>query len=196
MKKKWTILLASAVLAASLLTGCGNSNRNSDEAGPEGSQDTSGMVHLEGADEVSAFIDEVYQGVGEDLLPYEVTTTELDLNDKDMIAYHTGLEDLSGIEGIYLSESMMTSTAYSAVYIRTNDEADAEAVRKQLMDKINPAKWICVTAEKQIAVTVGKDVFLVMGFPETADAVYTNVKKAAESRNMIVSDAIEKTNSI
>ena len=48
MKKKWTILLASAVLAASLLTGCGNSNRNSDEAGPEGSQDTSGMVHLEG----------------------------------------------------------------------------------------------------------------------------------------------------
>ena len=38
------------------------------------------------------------------------------------------MTDMTGIAGIYLSESMMSSTAYSAVYIRTNDEGDAKEI--------------------------------------------------------------------
>ena len=121
--KKRTIVnkigMAAIIMALSLsaLTGCANGgDRTSDEVSTEENADTAGMVHLDSADEVSAFMDEVYGGVAEDLLPMEVTTTELDLGDADLISYHTGLSDLSGIEGIYLSESMMSSTAYSAVY--------------------------------------------------------------------------------
>lgn len=184
-------------LSLSMLTGCGNSgDRTSDEVSTEENADTAGMVHLNSADEVSAFMDEVYGGVAEDLLPMEVATTELDLGDTDMISYHTGLSDLDGIEGIYLSESMMSSTAYSAVYIRTTDEADAEAIRQQLMDNINPAKWICVTAEQQYAVLLGNDIFFVMGHQDTASAVLEKAIAAAESRSMKVSDKLEKANPI
>lgn len=184
-------------LSLSMLTGCGNSgDRTSDEVSTEENADTAGMVHLNSADEVSAFMDEVYGGVAEDLLPMEVQTTELDLGDTDMISYHTGLSDLDGIEGIYLSESMMSSTAYSAVYIRTTDEADAEAIRKQLMDNINPAKWVCVTAEQQYAVLLGNDIFFVMGHQDTASAVLEKAIAAAESRSMKVSDKLEKANPI
>lgn len=184
-------------LSLSMLTGCGNSgDRTSDEVSTEENADTAGMVHLNSVDEVSAFMDEVYGGVAEDLLPMEVQTTELDLGDTDMISYHTGLSDLDGIEGIYLSESMMSSTAYSAVYIRTTDEADAEAIRKQLMDNINPAKWVCVTAEQQYAVLLGNDIFFVMGHQDTASAVLEKAIAAAESRSMKVSDKLEKANPI
>lgn len=184
-------------LSLSMLTGCGNSgDRTSDEVSTEENADTAGMVHLNSADEVSAFMGEVYGGVAEDLLPMEVSTTELDLGDTDMISYHTGLSDLDGIEGIYLSESMMSSTAYSAVYIRTTDEADAEAIRQQLMDNINPAKWICVTAEQQYAVLLGNDIFFVMGHQDTASAVLEKAIAAAESRSMKVSDKLEKANPI
>ena len=148
------------MVSLSMLAGCGKrGDRTSDEVSTEENADTAGMVHLNSVDEVSTFMEEVYGGVAEDLLPMQVMTTELDLGDSDMISYHTGLTDLDGIAGIYLSESMMSSTAYSAVYIRTTDEADAEAIRQQLMDNINPAKWICVTAEQQYAVLVGNDIF-------------------------------------
>ena len=197
MMNKIGIAAIVMTLSLSMLTGCGNSgDRTSDEVSTEENADTAGMVHLNSVDEVSAFMDEVYGGVAEDLLPMEVQTTELDLGDTDMISYHTGLSDLDGIEGIYLSESMMSSTAYSAVYIRTTDEADAEAIRKQLMDNINPAKWVCVTAEQQYAVLLGNDIFFVMGHQDTASAVLEKAIAAAESRNMKVSDKLEKSNPI
>ena len=197
MMNKIGIAAIVMTLSLSMLTGCGNSgDRTSDEVSTEENADTAGMVHLNSVDEVSAFMDEVYGGVAEDLLPMEVQTTELDLGDTDMISYHTGLSDLDGIEGIYLSESMMSSTAYSAVYIRTTDEADAEAIRKQLMDNINPAKWVCVTAEQQYAVLLGNDILFVMGHQDTASAVLEKAIAAAESRNMKVSDKLEKANPI
>lgn len=197
MINKLGVAAIMMTLSLSMLTGCGKSgDRTSDEVSTEENADTAGMVHLNSVDEVSAFMDEVYGGVAEDLLPMEVMTTELDLGDADMISYHTGLSDMDGIEGIYLSESMMSSTAYSAVYIRTTDEADAEAIRKQLMDSINPAKWICVTAEQQYAVLFGNDIFFVMGQQDTASAVLEKAIAAAESRNMKVSDKLEKANPI
>lgn len=186
-------------LSMSALTGCGNrsGDRNSDEVSSEESADTAGMVHLNSADEVSAFLDEVYGGVAEDLLPMGgAVMTELDLGDTDMLSYHTGLTALDGIEGVYLSESMVSSTPYSAIYIRTSDDADAESIRKQLMDNINPAKWVCVSAEQQYAVLVGNDVFFVMGFQDTASEVLAKAIAAAEARNMKVSDTTEKVNPV
>lgn len=201
MKKKTIvnkigIAVVTLVLSMSILTGCGSEgDRSSDEVTTEAA-DSAGMVHLESAEEVSAFMDEVYGGVAEELLPMEISTTELDLNDEDLIEYQTGLINLNGIEGVYLSESMMTSTPYSAIYIRTNDEADTTAIRQQLMDNVNPSKWICVTAEKQYAVILGNDIFFVMGYPETADAVLEKAIEAAKARDMKVSDTIDKTNPI
>jgi hypothetical protein len=116
------------------------------------------------------------------------------LDDADTIEYHTGLVDLDAVEGIYLSEPMMSSVAYSAIYVRTTDDADSTTIRDTIMENVDPSKWVCVTAEKQSAVILGNDVFFVMGAPETVDAVMENVINSAKSRNMTVSDTVEKTN--
>lgn len=201
MKKKTIagkigVIALALALSMAMLTGCGgDTGRNSDEVTTEQAADSAGMVHLESAEEVSAFMDEVYAGVAQELLPMNVTTTELDLNDADMIEYHTGLVNLTGIEGLYLSESMISSVAYSAIYIRTNDEADTEVLRQMLMDNINPSKWVCVTAEKEYAVILGDDIFFVMGAQDTAEAVLNQAITVAQSRNMKVSDTIKKENS-
>ena len=184
------MLAVIMALSMTAVTGCGSKSgdRTSDEVSSEENADTAGMVHLNSADEVSAFFDEVYGGVAEDLLPMGgAMTSELDLGDADMLSYHTGLTNLDGIEGVYLSESMISSTAYSAVYIRTTDDADAEGIRKQLMDNINPAKWVCVSAEQQYAVILGNDIFFVMGHQDTASEVLAKAVAAAESRDMKVS---------
>ncbi len=193
------MLAVIMALSTTAVTGCGSKSgdRTSDEVSSEENADTAGMVHLNSADEVSAFFDEVYGGVAEDLLPMGgAMTSELDLGDADMLSYHTGLTNLDGIEGVYLSESMISSTAYSAVYIRTTDDADAEGIRKQLMDNINPAKWVCVSAEQQYAVILGNDIFFVMGHQDTASEVLAKAVAAAESRDMKVSDTLEKANPV
>lgn len=197
MKKKMALLLMTVMLTGAV-TACGgdnNSDRTSDEVQTQ-TQEEEGMVHLGSADEVAAFFDEMYVNVPTDMIPAGMATTELDLTDTETVSYHTGLTDLSGIEGITLSESMIGSVAYSVVYIRTQEGADAEAIRQSLMDKINPAKWICVTAEKQIAGLFGDDIFFVMSAADTADLVYGEAAKAAESRNMKVAEPLEKTNPI
>jgi hypothetical protein len=200
MKKKifTKIFIAAAALTISMtmLAGCGtDTNRSSDEViTEEENADVTGMVHLENGDDVNAFIDEVYGAVSSDMLPASLMTNELGVDDADTIEYHTGLVDLDGIEGIYLSEPMMSSVAYSAIYVRTNDNADAKVIRDEIMENVNPSKWVCVTAEKQSAVILGNDVFFVMGAPETVDTVMENAINSAKTRNMSVSDTVEKTN--
>ena len=202
--KKRTIITKLGMIAVvmtlsmAVLTGCGNrGDRTSDEVSTEENVDAAGMVHLNSADEVSAFFDEVYGGVAEDLLPMGgAVMTELDLGDADLLSYHAGLTDLEGIDGVYLSESMMSSTPYSAIYIRTADGADTEGIRQQLMDNIDPAKWVCVTAEQEYAVSFGNDIFFVMGYQDTASEVLAKAVAAAEARGMKVSDTLEKVNPI
>ena len=182
--KKAAVFSAVVAVCMAMMTGCGKK------------PDDAGMVHLDSADAVTSFMDEVYGGVSEDLLPGSLQTTELDMKDSDMMGYHTGLSNMEGIDGVYLSESMMGSVAYSAVYIRTADGADASAVRQQLMDGINPAKWICVTAEKQSAVVLGNDIFFVMGDPDTVDEVMAKAIEAAGAKGMKASETVEKINPI
>lgn len=193
MKKKIAILLITAMLTG-MVTACGgNTDRSSDEVQTQ-TQDAEAMVHLENAEEVSAFFDEMYANIPTKQIPSAITTTELDLQDADVVSYNTGLTDVSQIAGISVSESMIGSVAYSVVYIRTQEGADVEQIRQNLMDNVNPAKWICVTAEKQIAGRFGDDIFFVMAAADTADLVYGEALKVAESRNMTVAEPLEMTN--
>lgn len=197
MKKKIALLLMTTMLTG-MVTACGSTNqtdRSADEVQTQ-TMDEEGMVHLENAEEVSAFLDEMYTNIPEDMIPSSIMTIELDLQDMETITYHTGLTDVSQIEGISLSESMIGSVAYSVMYIRTQEGAEVDQIRQNLMDNVNPAKWICVTAEKQIAGRFGNDIFFVMAPADTADLVYQEAVKTAESRNMKVAEPLEKTNPI
>lgn len=205
MKKKLVSILMIAMLAGTI-TACGgdDTGRTSDEVKTEvtdesgmvssGNAEEAGVAHLENAEAVSAFFDEMYAAVPQDQMPMGLGTMELDLTDAETVAYHAGISDLSQIEGITLSESMVGSIAYSVVYVRTKDGADVEAIKQTMMDNIDPAKWICVTAEKQMAASFGNDIFYIMTAAETADLVYEQAVKAAEARDMKVTNLVEKVN--
>lgn len=193
MKKKIAFVLMAVMLTGAVTACGGNTDRTSDEVQTQ-TQEEQGMVHLGSAEEVAAFMDEIYANIPTDMVPMSLATMELDLQDIDTVSYHTGLTDLSQIEGIAISEPMMSSVAYSVVYIRTKDGADAEQIRQTLMDNVNPAKWLCVTAEKQVAGLFGDDIFFVMAAADTADLVYGEAAKVAEARTMKVGEPLEKTN--
>ncbi|MBQ6788319.1 MAG: hypothetical protein IJO85_11430 [Lachnospiraceae bacterium] len=193
MKKKIAFVLMAVMLTGAVTACGGNTDRTSDEVQTQ-TQEEQGMVHLGSAEEVAAFMDEMYANIPTDMIPMSLATMELDLQDIDTVSYHTGLTDLSQIDGIAISEPMMSSVAYSVVYIRTKDGADVEQIRQTLMDNVNPAKWLCVTAEKQVAGLFGDDIFFVMAAADTADLVYEEAAKVAEARTMKVGEPLEKTN--
>lgn len=149
---------------------------------------------LASADEVTAFLDAVYAKVPAENLPMMLMHTPLDLSDMDAVTYNTGLTSVEGIDGIVVSESGTGSIAYSLVYIMTADGADADAIQAELLEKINPAKWICVSADQVISVRLGSDVLLVMGSPETklAETVYNAVVETAEGVFASVGEKVEK----
>lgn len=193
MKRKMICVMMSVMLM-SMSVGCGTSgDRNADEVTTE-VKDAEEMVHLESAEDVAAFFEEVYQTVGENNLPSSLTTTELDLSDADMIAYQAGLSDVSRIAGISMSEPMMSSIAYSAVYVRTSDDADTDSIAQEMMENINPAKWLCVEAQKQLVAAIGSDVFYIMAESVNVDNVMDAVKNYAEKNNMNLTIINEKTN--
>ena len=168
--------LAAWMLAAILLLCCACGKEM------ETGTDSDGKVQtLDTAEEISAFIEKVYEEVGESNMPMMIEHRELDLADADALSYNTGLTSAEGISRVVVSESMVGSVAYSMLYITVADGTDAEEIQKQVMDNIDPAKWICVSAEKQVSVTLGNDIFFVMGAEETVDQVVDAALLIAEA---------------
>lgn len=183
--------LAAWMLAAILLLCCACGKA------PETGTDSDGKVQtLDTAEEISAFIEKVYEEVGESNMPMMIEHRELDLADADALSYNTGLTSAEGISRVVVSESMVGSVAYSMLYITVADGTDAEEIQKQVMDNINPAKWICVSAEKQVSVTLGNDIFFVMGAEETVDQVVDAALLIAEAEFSEIGTLQEKYSAV
>lgn len=193
MKK--LVLVAMLIMTMSFgLVGCGtSSNRNTDEVKTE-QTDADSMVHLESAEEASAFLDTVLAATPSDVMPDPIQTELLDLGNMDTITYMTGLTDVSGIEDITVSNALIMSTAYNTFYVRTKEGADSKEIAKAMMENINPRRWICVTAEKQLVASVGDDLVFIMGREDTVKAIYESLEKEAKNINMKVSLLDERTN--
>lgn len=71
----------------------------------------------------------------------------------------------------YVSESGMSTSAYSFMLIRTEDEASAKALASEITETVDPAKWICVFAEATEASSKGNLVAVVMANQDSADAI-------------------------
>ena len=59
------------------------------------------------------------------------------------------------------------------------DGVDANSIAKEMLDKVNPIKWICVGAEKVYATSSGDVVCLVMASEEWAKPIYESFKSLA-----------------
>lgn len=106
---------------------------------------------------LSEIMDEIYSNV----------TSEMPMRfdseiSKDSTSYYFGIENMDIEEGL-ASESMM-SVAHSVCLARVKDGTDIEALKKEIKEKVNPRKWICVGVEPEnvLVDNIGNLVILVM----------------------------------
>lgn len=116
----------------------------------------------------SKIIDKIYAKKSVEL-PLE--TTELDLSDGEMFTAVTGLADSSKVKEAAYSESMMGSQAYSLVMVRVKKSKDAADVADEMLNGINPAKWICVEADDVRVAAYDDLVMLIMVSSQFEDTV-------------------------
>lgn len=87
--------------------------------------------------------------------------TAIDVADPDALSYYLGLEDGSKLSEAMYSEALITSQAYSMCVARVADAKDSGEVAQQILDKVNPNKWICVMAD-HVQVGVSGDLILLV----------------------------------
>ena len=84
---------------------------------------------------------EVYKGV-------EIEGLNQEKVPENKMEYMLGSSDLD-IKEAYYSEPLMSSIAHSVVLVRANDGADIAKIKKEIKEKVNPRKWICVWVEEE-----------------------------------------------
>ncbi|MDH8678858.1 hypothetical protein QE109_11900 [Fusibacter bizertensis] len=106
------------------------------------------------------------------------TQTMITPLDADNFSWYLFIDPIEGAEAVS-ADAMMSAVAHSVVLLRVPDGTDAEAVAKEIEEKADPRKWICVEAEKTIVKVNGNLILLIMSNPEVADQVaenFTNLK--------------------
>ena len=145
MKKlsKIVVVMMAFVMMLSI-TGCGEKKEQ----------------NLEGT--LSELMRELYKGAG-------INEEEdfMFLEDKEVteenLSYYLGVKELDYKEAL-ASESMVGSTAHSIVLVRMNKGADIEQAKKDIKEKVDPRKWICVGVEDEnvIVDNIGDVIVLIM----------------------------------
>ena len=168
MKKQTIIILTVVILALVVIFAVVFMNKGN----------KTNLKPIESAEDLSALIKELYVGK-EETLPPSVNTTIVDVTDANAVKSTTGLENGDNLQFLAVSEPMISSQAYSLLLAKVKDGVDANEVAKAMSEKINPAKWICVSAEKIYATNSGDVVCLVMSSEEWAKPVYESFKTLA-----------------
>lgn len=69
------------------------------------------------------------------------------LNDENT-SFYIGDVSFSFKEGL-ASEPIMSSVAHSVVLVRLNSVSDAEKAKKEIKEKVDPNKWVCVSVDEE-----------------------------------------------
>ena len=106
----------------------------------------------------------------------------------------TGLESGEKLEYLVASEPMISSQAYSLILAKVKQGENANEIAKEISEKVNPSKWICVSAEKIYATNSGDIVFVIMSSEEWAKPIYEKFKKLAENVGQEYEKTVEAPN--
>ncbi|MDD6466803.1 MAG: hypothetical protein PUF50_01305 [Erysipelotrichaceae bacterium] len=149
MKK--IIISITVVLMMLTMTACGGKEKN-----------------IEG--DLVTLMNKVYEGVEAPMLG-QIELTE------ENLSFYVGAESLDFKEGL-ASEAMINAIAHSVVLIRMNEGADVEAAKKEIREKVNPAKWICVGVdEDKVIVDSRGDLIILILDNNIGTQIHENFKK-------------------
>lgn len=109
--------------------------------------------------DLSTLVDKIYAEKDPGIM---VSTRAIDPADTSWLTYYTGLTDGSDLDAAVASEALIGSQAYSLVLARTKDGVDASALAQQMLDGVDPIKWICVEADDLAAAVSGNTILVVM----------------------------------
>ena len=181
MKKQTIIAIVIAVIAVlAIIIGIVALNN----------QKSNGSTKLENATQMKEMFNSIYTKLG-DKLP-NLETEEIDVNDASMVKVYTGLQSNENVETLVVSEPMMSSQAYSAVAVKVKSGSDIEKMKQEIVDNINMAKWICVSASNLYITNNGNTIFMVMADNDWAEPVYEAFK---EYVNNEIGKELDKTSS-
>ncbi len=159
MKKLILLLLTSVILFN--LTACETENGNTNPGNNlEGDLESILEKIYKNAETDESFKDFVENG----LMTIEVTP--------DNAAYYLGKDGIGFISAI-ASEPMMSTSAYSLVLLRVNENADIASIKTAIKENVDPMKWVCVGVDPDnvIVDSIGDVVFLLMSNFQT-DALH------------------------
>lgn len=116
--------------------------------------------NLEGS--LTDLMRQLYKGAGINEEEDFMYLTDIEVTKENLSSY-LGVEELDYKEAL-ASESMVGSTAHSVVLVRMNEKADIEKAKKEIKEKVNPRKWICVGVEDEnvIVDSYGDVIVLIM----------------------------------
>lgn len=134
---KKIVLLGSIGVLTLLMVGCGQKN-------------------IEG--NLTDIMTRIYQGIDEEKFPMMLGNIEVT---SENVEYYLGSADIEFKEAL-ASESMVGSIAYSVVLVRTLEGADVEKIKQQIKENVNPAKWICVSVEKENVIVDSKGDLIIL----------------------------------
>lgn len=160
--KKIALMLA-AVLAVLLFAACGTSAPSSASAAD---------ANLEGT--LEEIMEKLYEGIPEDQLPMLANTPITE----ETAEYTVGVTADTFKEGL-ASDAMINAVAHSVCLLRAESAEAAEELAKQVEEKADPRKWICVEAEEKIVDRIGDVVVLIMTSAENAEKIDANFKALA-----------------
>lgn len=115
----------------------------------------------------------LYEGINEKDLP--VYLGNITLTDENLSNY-IGTSDIKWKEAI-ASESGIGAIAHSVILIRMDDKAtskDIEEAKNKIKESVNPAKWVCVQAEKVYVESNNNLIVVIMTFEDIADSIKDN----------------------
>ena len=93
--------------------------------------------------------------------------------DSTNFEFYAFIPYVDGYQGL-ASDAMIGSIAHSCVLVQVPEGTDVQSVADSIKANANPAKWICVTAEKTEVAVNGNLILLVMTSSAAADAIIAN----------------------
>lgn len=167
MKKQTIIAIVIAVIVVLAITigvVVGNSKKTKGESST-----------IETASQMKAMFKSIYNKLGDELPDLE--TAKIDVSDALAVKDYTGLQSNENVETLVVSEPSMSSQAYSAVAVKVKSGANVEKMKQEMLDNIDMAKWICVSASNLYITNSGNTIFMVMSDEDWAKPVYEAFKE-------------------
>jgi hypothetical protein len=173
MKKQTIITLVIIAIVVALVVAIWAAVANGKKTSGEGTK-------VETVAQIKEMFNSIYTKLKNELPSLE--TQKIDVSDTTQVNEYTGLKSNENVEAIVVSEPLMSSQAYSAVAVKVKAGANIESMKQEMLDNVDMAKWICVSASNLYITNSGNTIFMVMSDDDWAKPVYDAFKEYVNNK--------------